>query len=80
MERLHPEDRDRVEEVLKRAVREKGDFEFDYRTVLPDGSIKFLRSVGEALVNPAGELEFIGTTHGRHRLEACRGDGNRYRP
>jgi PAS domain S-box-containing protein len=62
MERLHPEDSDRVEETLKRAVREKSDFEFDYRIVLPDGSIKFLRSVGEALVNPAGELEFIGTT------------------
>jgi PAS domain S-box-containing protein len=61
-ERLHPEDRDRVEELLKRAVRERSDFEFDYRIVLPDGSIKFLRSVGEALVNPAGELEFLGTT------------------
>jgi predicted ATPase/signal transduction histidine kinase len=62
MERIHPEDRDRIEEILNRAVREKSDFEFDYRLVLPAGSIKFLRSVGEALVNRAGEIEFIGTT------------------
>ncbi len=29
--------------------------------MLPDRSIKFLRTVGQALVNPSGELEFIGT-------------------
>src|SRR6202022_714729 len=49
------------EEILNRAVRDKSDFEYDYRIVLPDRSIKFLRSVGQALVNPSGELEFIGT-------------------
>jgi PAS domain S-box-containing protein len=62
MARIHPEDRGRLEELLRRAVRDKSDFEFDYRIVLPDGSIKFLRCVGEALVNASGELEFIGTT------------------
>jgi PAS domain S-box-containing protein len=61
MERIHPEDRFSFEEILNRAVRDKSDFEYDYRIVLPDRSIKFLRSVGQALVNPSGELEFIGT-------------------
>jgi PAS domain S-box-containing protein len=61
MERIHPEDRFSLEEILNRAVREKRDFEYDYRIVLPDRSTKFLRSVGQALVNPSGELEFIGT-------------------
>src|ERR1700732_1179646 len=61
MERIHPEDRFSFEEILNRAVRDKRDFEDDYRIVLPDRSIKFLRSVGQALVNPSGELEFIGT-------------------
>src|SRR5271157_2039139 len=61
MERIHPEDRLLFEEILNRVVRDKSDFEYDYRIVLPDGSIKFLRSVGRALVNPSGELEFIGT-------------------
>jgi PAS domain S-box-containing protein len=62
LERIHPEDRGKLEELLRQAVRDKSDFEFDYRIVLPDGSIKFLRGVGEALVNASGELEFIGTT------------------
>jgi signal transduction histidine kinase len=61
MERIHPEDRFSFEETLNRAVRHKSDFEYDYRIVLPDKSTKFLRSVGQALVNPSGELEFIGT-------------------
>jgi PAS domain S-box-containing protein len=61
MERIHPEDRVSLEETLNRAVRDKSDFESDYRIVLPDRSIKSLRSVGEAQVNPSGELEFIGT-------------------
>jgi len=61
MERIHPEDRAPFEELLNRAVRDKSGFENQYRIVLPDGSIKFLRSVGQALVSPSGELEFIGT-------------------
>ena len=61
MERIHPEDRAPFEELLNRAVRDKSDFENNYRIVLPDGSIKFVRSVGQSLVNSSGELEFIGT-------------------
>jgi PAS domain S-box-containing protein len=61
LERIHPEDRFSFEEILNRAVRDKRDFEYDYRIVLLDRSTKFLRSVGQALVNPSGELEFIGT-------------------
>jgi PAS domain S-box-containing protein len=61
MERIHPEDRGPFEELLNRAVRDKSDFENHYRIMLSDGSIKFLRSVGQALVSSSGELEFIGT-------------------
>jgi PAS domain S-box-containing protein len=61
MERIHPEDRGPFEELLNRAVRDKSDFENRYRIVLPDGSIKHLRSVGQAMVSSSGELEFIGT-------------------
>jgi serine/threonine protein kinase len=60
-ERIHPEDRFSFEEIVNRAARDKSNFEYDYRIVLPDRSIKFLRSVGHALVNLSGELEFIGT-------------------
>src|SRR5208282_2478693 len=61
IERIHPEDRFSFEETLNRAVRDKRDFEHDYRIVLPDRAIKLLRSVGQALINLSGELEVIGT-------------------
>jgi anti-sigma regulatory factor (Ser/Thr protein kinase) len=61
VERIHPEDRPLFEQVLERAVREKGDFEHDYRILLPDASVKFVRSVGQSFVNASGELEFIVT-------------------
>ncbi|MBV8329937.1 MAG: AAA family ATPase, partial [Verrucomicrobia bacterium] len=62
MERVHPEDRARIEEILNRSVRDKSDFEFEYRIVLADGSIKFLRGIGQPQVTNSGDLEFIGTT------------------
>jgi len=61
MERVHPEDRTRVEAILNRAAQDKSDFDFDYRIVLSNGLIKFLRSVGQPMVSSSGELEFIGT-------------------
>jgi predicted ATPase/signal transduction histidine kinase len=61
MERVHPEDRTRVEAILNRAIQDISDFDFDYRIVLSNGLIKFLRSVGRPVVSSSGELEFIGT-------------------
>ncbi|MBV9643763.1 MAG: AAA family ATPase [Verrucomicrobia bacterium] len=61
MGRVHPEDRAQFEQVLERAVREKSDFEHNYRILLPDGSIKYLRSAGQLFVSQSRDLEFIGT-------------------
>jgi signal transduction histidine kinase len=61
LKRIHPEDRLPFEELLNRAVRDKSDFKFEYRIVLPDGAIKLLRSVGQPQISPAEELEYIGT-------------------
>jgi PAS domain S-box-containing protein len=57
----HPEDRALAEQILKNAVREKKDFEFESRIVRPDGTIRHVRSVGRPVVNNAGTLlEFVG--------------------
>ncbi|HTD14399.1 MAG TPA: GAF domain-containing protein, partial [Chthoniobacterales bacterium] len=61
MGRVHPENRPEFEQVLERAVREKSDFEHDYRILLPAGAVKYLRSAGQSFVNQSGDLEFIGT-------------------
>jgi PAS domain S-box-containing protein len=61
-DRIVPDDRARVVEVVQRAVREKADFEVDYRIVLPGGSIKRVHSVGHPVVNNAGDvIELVGT-------------------
>jgi PAS domain S-box-containing protein len=61
-DRIHPEDRDRNIEAALRAIREKSNFEVDFRIVLPDGSIKRVHSVGHAVVNSDGDAtELIGT-------------------
>jgi PAS domain S-box-containing protein len=61
-QRIHREDLDRVVEVYERAVGERRDFEIDYRIVLPDGTIKYLHSIGHPVFNAAGDLvEYIGS-------------------
>jgi PAS domain S-box-containing protein len=61
-QRIHPEDRATFDKGLERAIRERSDFEVDFRTVLPDGSTKYLRSVGHPVFSASGELvEFVGT-------------------
>src|SRR6266478_2986433 len=61
-QRVHPEDRARGFETYDRAVGEQTDFEVDYRTVLPDGTIKYLHAIGHPVFNAAGDLvEYMGT-------------------
>ena len=61
-QRIHPEDRATFDNAVERAIRERSDFEVDFRTVLPDGSTKYLRSVGHPVFSASGELvEFVGT-------------------
>jgi PAS domain S-box-containing protein len=61
VDRIHPEDRSSFADALKRAVDGRVDFDVSYRIVLPDGTIKFLRSLGRPARNETGELEYVGT-------------------
>ena len=61
-DRILPEDRPRNIEAASRAIREKADFEVDFRIALPDGSIKHVHSVGHPVVDSDGDvIELIGT-------------------
>ena len=60
---LHPEDRPGVARIIEDAARTKQPYELDYRVVLPDGTIRHLRSVGRPVVPEAGEIEeYMGTS------------------
>jgi GAF domain-containing protein/DNA-binding CsgD family transcriptional regulator len=60
---IHPEDRTLLWSVVSKAVSEKGDFECDFRIILPDGSLRCIHSIGHAIVDDSGGLvEFDGTS------------------
>jgi formate hydrogenlyase transcriptional activator len=60
--RVHPEDRPFVKERFEKAVREKADFELDYRVVHPAAGVRDIHAVGHAVLAQSGELvEFVGT-------------------
>jgi PAS domain S-box-containing protein len=59
---MHPEDRDRFNELYERSRIQKTDYDADYRIVLPDGAIKHLHVVGHPVLNESGDVvEFVGT-------------------
>jgi PAS domain S-box-containing protein len=60
--RIHPEDRKRVQEAFQTSEIEKTEYQADYRIVLPDGTVKYQHSIGYPILNEAGGLvEFVGT-------------------
>jgi PAS domain S-box-containing protein len=60
---LHPEDRSRVKDTIENAARVKLPYATDYRVVLPDGSVRHMRSESRPVPSEAHELDdFIGIT------------------
>jgi PAS domain S-box-containing protein len=58
---VHPEDRPSFERALDQAVRDSSRFQHEYRISLPDGSVKYLQSVGQPDSAGSSDLEFVGT-------------------
>ncbi len=63
-QRIHPVDRDRVRrEVFLERPDEGSHFDVEFRIVLPDGAIKYVRSTGHPVRNISGDLlEYVGTS------------------
>ncbi len=63
MQRVHPEDRDKYVQAFHRAIHQKVDSDVEFRTVLPDGTVKHLHGIGHPVLNANGEVvEVVGTT------------------
>jgi PAS domain S-box-containing protein len=61
-EYIHPGDRALYVEMVTKATHEKAAWDFDYRIVIPDGSIKHIHAVAHPVFNGSGDLiEYIGT-------------------
>ncbi|HTA43885.1 MAG TPA: PAS domain S-box protein [Bryobacteraceae bacterium] len=73
--RLHPEDARHYTPVVEQAIRDKTDFETEYRLLLPNGAAKYIHVVGHPVVNASGDvIELVGTAMdvtGQHEAKAA---------
>jgi two-component system, LuxR family, sensor kinase FixL len=61
LSRVHPEDRNAVDEAIERARASSQTFEFEYRLLRPDGDVRWLISRGRYVSNDDGGVrELIG--------------------
>src|SRR5467141_2818126 len=60
MQRIHPDDRDRVKQTRDRASETGADFDLENRLLMADGSVKYVHVLGRALKTSAENLEFVG--------------------
>jgi PAS domain S-box-containing protein len=62
-DRIHPDDRPRVEAEFARCLHEKTAYRAEFRNVLPDGRITYQYTTGHPTLNHAGEVvEVIGAS------------------
>ncbi|WP_424140499.1 sensor histidine kinase [Roseomonas chloroacetimidivorans] len=60
LETVHPDDRPVVREAVRRVLERKtDDFEAEFRAVWPDGTVRWLRSVGRATADADGSVREI---------------------
>jgi len=60
VQRTHPEDRLMVQQLLDRVSRERKDFDFEHRLLMPDESVKYVQVVGRPSQDESGSFEFVG--------------------
>jgi PAS domain S-box-containing protein len=59
---FHPEDRQRMLDLVGRIIHEKSEYAADYRIVLASGAVRYLHSLGHPILDERGELlEHIGS-------------------
>jgi PAS domain S-box-containing protein len=58
--RIHPDDRDLVQQTIDRASEARENLDFGHRLLMPDGSVKYLHVLARALERSSGNLEYVG--------------------
>jgi len=61
LERVHPEDIHLVQQFIAHTPRDGGEYDFEHRLLMPDGSIKTLHIVTHAMTDEAGDVRLVGT-------------------
>jgi len=60
LQRIHPEDMARVQEILERASQGGTDLDFEHRFLLPEGCVKYVHVLAHAVRDPSGNIEYVG--------------------
>ena len=58
--RTHPDDVALVERTFDHAAQNRVDADFEYRLLMPDGQVKYLRATARLLSGDSEELQFVG--------------------
>jgi PAS domain S-box-containing protein len=62
LKRVHPEDRAKWQGAIDRAIAEKSDYEMEFRILLPDGTVRYIHTVGHPVLNASTDLvQFVGS-------------------
>ncbi|HSY66560.1 MAG TPA: PAS domain S-box protein, partial [Terriglobales bacterium] len=59
-QRIHPDDRDSVQQTINRATNERANLDFEHRLLMPDGSVKYVHVLARAMEPSSGKLEYVG--------------------
>jgi PAS domain S-box-containing protein len=83
LQRVHPEDRLRVQETFDHAIRSGSDLDLEHRLLMPDDSVKHVRVTAHAIRNGATVIQYTGAvtdmTATRHAEEELRRSEEKYR-
>jgi len=58
--RVHPEDIPLLNDMVERARGAVRDFEYEYRLLMPDDSVKYLHMIAHGIRDNDGRLEYVG--------------------
>ena len=61
LQRIHPDDRKRVDAETQAAVADKRDYVLEFRIIRSDGTIRHLEATGHPLLSADGNVEILGT-------------------
>ncbi len=56
---IHPDDRERIDQYLKQVFADNSELALEYRVLLPNDTVRWLRVMGQFIENEQGELSLI---------------------
>jgi len=60
MQRTHPDEKTAVQALIDRVSRDRKEFDYEHRLLMPGGSVKYVRVVGSPSHTESGSFEFVG--------------------